>query len=175
MIPEGVHVIVVSRNEPLPAFSRLRANNGMHFIGWNELRLTFEESREIVRMKDRKSITNEMVNELHKKVDGWAAGLVLMVEIAKTRHTGYPVLKELTPHEIFDYFANEALGKTDKQTQAFLLKTAFLPRMTALMAEKLTGSNNAEQVLSGLNKNHYFTTQYGYHTQGANRPRGTSL
>ena len=88
MIPKGIHVIVVSRNEPLPVFSRLRANNGMHVIGWNDLRLTVEESREIVRMKDRKSITNKMVGELHKKVDGWAAGLALMVEVAKTRHTG---------------------------------------------------------------------------------------
>ncbi len=175
IVPEGIHAIVISRNEPLPVFSRLRANNGMHVIGWNELRLTVEESREIVRMKDRKSITNEMADELHKKVDGWAAGLALMVEVAKTRHTGYPVLKELTPQEIFDYFASEVLGKTDKQTQSFLVKTAFLPRMTALMAERLTGVHDAEQILSGLNKNHYFTTQYGYHAQGANSPRGAAL
>jgi len=167
MIPEGVHVIVVSRNEPLPALSRLRANNGIHFIGWNELRLTLEESREIVRMKDRKSFTNEIIADLHEKTDGWAAGLVLMVEIAKTKDVGRPILKELTPQEIFDYFANEVIEKTDRQTQAFLLKTAFLPRMTADMAEKLTGVNNAEQILSGLNKKHYFTTQYGYHEQGA--------
>ena len=150
---------MVSRNEPLPVFSRLRVNNGIHFIGWNELRLTLEESREIVRMKDRKSFNNEIIADLHKKTDGWAAGLVSMVEIAKTRHTEFPVPNALTPHEIFDYFANEAFGKMDKQTQAFLPKTAFLPRMTAFMAEKLTGVNNAEQILSDLNKKHYFTTQ----------------
>jgi len=167
MIPEGIHVIVVSRNEPLPALSRLRANNGIHFIGWNELRLTLEESREIVRMKDRKSFTNKIIADLHEKTDGWAAGLVLMVEIAKTKDVGRPILKELTPQEIFDYFANEVIEKTDRQTQTFLLKTAFLPRMTAAMAEKLTGVNNAEQILSDLNKKHYFTTQYGYHEQGA--------
>ena len=175
MIPEGIHVIVVSRNEPLPALSRLRANNGIHFIGWNELRLTLEESKEIVRMKDRKSFTNEIVTDLHKKTDGWAAGLVLMVEIAKTKDIGRPILKELTPQEIFDYFANEVFEKTDKQTQTFLLKTAFLPRMTAHMAEKLTGISNSERILSDLNKKHYFTTQYGYHVQSACRQQGTSL
>ncbi|KAA0243675.1 MAG: hypothetical protein DPW20_08105 [Candidatus Brocadia sp.] len=174
-IPEGIHVIVVSRNEPLPAFSRLRANNGIHFIGWNELRLTLEESREIVRMKDRRSFTNESITDLHEKTDGWAAGLVLMVEIAKTKDIGRHILKELTPQEIFDYFANEVFKKTNKQTQTFLLKTAFLPRMTPHMAEKLTGANNSEQILSDLNKKHYFTTQYGYHVQSAYKQQGTSL
>ncbi|MBI2472586.1 MAG: hypothetical protein HYV59_15335 [Planctomycetes bacterium] len=175
MIPEGLYVIVVSRNDPLPAFSRLRANNGIHFLGWNELRLTLEESREIVLMKDQKSFTNEVVSDLHKKTDGWAAGLVLMVETAKTKDIGRLILKELTPQEIFDYFASEVFEKTDNQTQTFLLKTAFLPRMTVFMAEKLTGVNNAEQILSDLSKEHYFTTQYGYHEQSAGERQGTSL
>lgn len=169
IIPEGIHVIIVSRNEPLPAFSRLRANHGIHFIGWNELRLTLEESRGIVRMKDRKSFTPEIIADLHEKTDGWAAGLSLMMELAKSKDIRLSTRMGHTPQEIFDYFANEVFEKTDKQTQTFLLKTAFLPRITADMAEKLTGDNHAEQILFGLSKNHYFTTQYGYHVQDALR------
>ena len=115
------------------------------------------------------------LSDLHKKTDGWAAGLVLMVEIARTKDIVHPILKELTPQEIFDYFANEVFEKTDKQTQTFLLKTAFLPRMTPHMAEKLTGNNNSEQILLNLNKKHYFTTQYGYHAQDSGGQVGTSL
>ena len=162
VIPEGIHGIVISRNDPLPAFSRLRANNKIHFIGWNELRLTLKESEEIARMKGKRSLTHEILAALHKKTDGWVAGLVLLMATAKIQNIGYPLLKDITPQEIFDYFANEVFEKTDKQTLTFLLKTAFLPRMTAPMAEKLTGLSNSGQILSDLNKNHYFTTRYGY-------------
>ena len=44
---------------------------------------------------------------------------------------------------LFDYFAGEIFKKTDPETQEILLQTAFLPRITAAMAESLTGQANA--------------------------------
>ena len=44
-----------------------------------------------------------------------------------------------TPEVVFDYLAGEVFERIDDQTKTFLLKTAFLPGMTAPMAESLTG------------------------------------
>jgi hypothetical protein len=41
--------------------------------------------------------------------------------------------------------------------KSFLLRSAFLPRMTAGMAERLTGNRRASQILSYLSRNNYFT------------------
>ncbi len=79
-------------------------------------------------------------------------------------------LGKLAPEEIFDYFANELFDKTDKEIQKFFLETAFLPKMTAKMAEELTNLSSASSILSTLNRNNYFTEKrfqnepiYQYH------------
>ena len=58
----------------------------MGCILWGgELRLTLEESGEIVRMKARKLINNKIAGELHKMAYRRAAGLLLMMELAKSK------------------------------------------------------------------------------------------
>ena len=47
-IPEGINVFVINRHNPPPVLSRLRANEMMKMLGWDDLRLTLEETRGIV-------------------------------------------------------------------------------------------------------------------------------
>ncbi|MCL5885360.1 MAG: hypothetical protein M1377_08515 [Deltaproteobacteria bacterium] len=60
--------------------------------------------------------------------------------------------------------------RLDEERRGFLLRTAFLPRMTALMAEKLTGVERAGSILSEMNRQNQFTKKnlqrepvYEYH------------
>ena len=160
VVPEGINVIIMSRNDPPPQFARLRANSKISFIGWDELRLTMEESRDVVRTHDRGNPTDEAFEALYRKTEGWVAGLVLMTAGTAIMGTAPDALDRLAPETIFDYFANEIFGKTDSTTREFLLKTSLLPAMTARMAEKLTQNGAAEKILSQLHKNHYFTEMH---------------
>jgi ATP/maltotriose-dependent transcriptional regulator MalT len=58
---------------------------------------------------------------------------------------------------VFACFAAETLRKADAATRQFLLRTAFLPRMTAAMAERLTGIPDGERTLLGLAAENFFT------------------
>lgn len=106
-IPEGINVMIVSRNEPPPQFTRLRTNGRCRLLGWNQIKFTVEESKEVVRVKGQKNISSEAICQLHKATDGWAAGLVLLTEAAKTRGIDYEFLGKIPPEEIFGYFATE--------------------------------------------------------------------
>jgi len=168
-VPEKINVMLLSRREPPSVLIRLRANNLMNVIGWDELRLTPEESNALVRLRMRGKLSKETAHHLHNITDGWAAGLVLMLESIK-RGIEPKLLGKLTPEEITDYFASVLFYKTDKEIQEFFLKTAFLPKMTAKMAEELTGLPNAGGILYTLNRNNYFTERrfhnepiYQYH------------
>ena len=99
--------------------------------------MTLEEAEGIIRLQAKEKQTRKTISLLHKAADGWVAGLVLMLESVK-RGIEPKVFGKVIPEEIVDYFANELLNKTDKETQEFFLKTAFLPKMTAKMAEELT-------------------------------------
>ncbi len=156
-LPERTGVVLISRSDAPPGFSKLRASLRMETIGWKELRLTAEETAGIVRSKWGKGRSKEFLRDLQQRSDGWAAGLVLLMEGAAGGSPLSDVLTRQAPGEVFDYFAGEILEKLDEEERTFLLRSAFLPRMTAGMAESLTGQGRAGQYLSSMNRNNQFT------------------
>jgi len=169
-VPDGINVILISRHDLPPVLTRLHANGLMKMLGWDELRLTLEESTEIAWGRLKRKLPKETIRYLHNATDGWVAGLILMLENLRREGVAPKSFGKLTPKEIMDYLGSEFFERTEKETQEFLLKTAFLPRITAKMAEKLTGLPNAGSILSALNRNNNFTdahysqeTAYQYH------------
>ncbi|NOG40426.1 MAG: hypothetical protein HND38_02555 [Planctomycetes bacterium] len=160
IIPDGIHVVVISRADPPHHFARLCANNRCNIIGWDEIRCTLDEFKEITRMKMPKKLTNEKVDLLYARMEGWVAGLVLMMEHAKSGYFDGALPAELTHGRVFDYFANEIFEKAGEETRIFLLKTAFLPMITVQMAEKLTGIHTSGHILSRLIRENYFTVAH---------------
>jgi len=73
----------------------------MQMIGWDELRLTLEESAGVVRLRSKQKLSRETVRHLNESTDGWAAGLILMLEGAR-RGIEPQMLGNLTSEEIFD-------------------------------------------------------------------------
>jgi len=61
VISEGVHVFILSRNEPPPQLSRLRANHKISFLGWDEIRFTLEESEGMGRTKGQGKFGKEIL------------------------------------------------------------------------------------------------------------------
>jgi LuxR family maltose regulon positive regulatory protein len=159
-IPKGVNVIIISRRSMPSILARVRANYLPEVIGWNELRLTLEEMDGIIRMRRLGKQSRETIQTLHNKTGGWLAGLMLILERAKVENIDTRLLDKLTPEEIFDYFATEIFEKMDVEIQDFLLKTALFPRMTARMAENLSGNRKAGNILMDLNRSNYFTEKY---------------
>jgi ATP/maltotriose-dependent transcriptional regulator MalT/DNA-binding SARP family transcriptional activator len=169
-IPHGFTAILISRHKPPPVFGRMLANREMAVVGWDELRLTQNEAHDIIRMRAVDAAPRKHVREFHRAADGWAAGLALLLEWARRTKVEPDTLRKATPEEILEYFGYEIFAKLDRQTQRFLLRTAFLPRMTAKMAEEVTGLVSAGEILSRLSDRSNFTERrfrgepvYQYH------------
>ncbi|HMA66584.1 MAG TPA: hypothetical protein VKO20_02085, partial [Desulfosalsimonadaceae bacterium] len=160
VVPEDLNIIVSSRSEPPPVLARARAGGLLHEIGWPELRLHPHETNELVRFLARTPPSEAFMDFLHKKIDGWTAGVLLLIKQAETGAVDLQSFSQSTVQEVFDYFSSELFDKADSNTRAFLLSTAVLPNMSAGMAGKLTGAENAEQVLFRLWQNHWFTERY---------------
>jgi LuxR family maltose regulon positive regulatory protein len=159
-IPQGVTVCLISREAPVAPLARLKARGTIAALGWNDIRLTFDETKGIADLHGKTELRSNALRHYHKIAHGWAAGLVLMLAGAKTTAVDYPLQAEMPSQEIFDYFAGELFEKADGELRNFLLTTAFLPSMTASMAEKLSGATTSEKILSHLCRNHYFTEMH---------------
>jgi ATP/maltotriose-dependent transcriptional regulator MalT/DNA-binding SARP family transcriptional activator len=158
-IPEGINLIMLSRSGPPANLTRARANNRLKTIGWQELRLDRDETRRMVDLFSSKAYSDRDTHLIHEKVDGWLAGLMLILQ--SSEYEGFQIrsLAEYTPKIIFDYFADEILDHTDSISHDILLTTAIFPRMTAQMAKELSSIPNAGQILSRLSRENFFTNE----------------
>jgi LuxR family transcriptional regulator, maltose regulon positive regulatory protein len=158
-VPEGGAVVMISRGEPPPALARVQANQTMVTLGGDELRLSDQEAKEIVRLYDGARKPGDAAR-LYNKVQGWAAGLVLLLQQTKVAGPALEVPVDLTPQAVFDYFAGEIFHKTDITTQEVLLASAFLPSMTPALVSELSGVDQAGEVLARLHRDHYFIDRH---------------
>ncbi len=156
-VPINGCVIFISRSEPPAAMAIYRASQNMQIISWDDLRLTRPETDGIVKSIGL-NLSKETLTQLYDKTQGWAAGVVLMLEYFRTEGFVSETPETFTPHIIFDYLAGEIFQKFDKETKEFLLSTACLPKMTIAMAEEISGKKTSADILNELNRHHYFVT-----------------
>lgn len=119
-----------------------------------------EELMGIAALHNKRVLTDEEILFLYKKIEGWVTGLIL---ILKKNHPQFLQEKAITGdnlQEVFVYFASEIFEKVDCDIQDFLLKTSFLPFVTAKMAEELTLTAHAGKILSELNREYFFTARH---------------
>ncbi len=159
-IPKGLNMVVLSRSEPPAAYARLRAAGEMSLLTWDDIRLTADESNAIALLKAGRDIPDETLSQLYQTADGWAAGLVLLMESRGLKDFDHQPPRDLAREEIFGYFASELFNRVSQEKLTFLLETAFLPRMNVRMAEDLTGNARAKRIFSDLNRKNYFTNRY---------------
>ena len=162
-LPEGVKVILISRREPPSVFSRLYAHDQVKWIGWDEIRFTLEESRNLIVSRISTLRSKEGIERLHQIADGWVAGLILISD-ALRRGIDLQSFEKSSPQEIMNYFGNELFNKTKRELQIFLMRTASLPSMTTKMAHAVSGFPDSGNFLETLTRNNYFMVKH-YHTE----------
>jgi ATP/maltotriose-dependent transcriptional regulator MalT len=153
-LPPGGCMVLVSRGDPPASLARLRANRSLALVGWEDLRLTREETKSIV-VQRLPRLPAASLDALYARTEGWAAGVVLMLEQARSGGS-IAETPATTRKLVFDYLAGEIFQKSDAGTQQFLLHTAFVPQMSARIASALTGFADAERILSELHRANYF-------------------
>lgn len=158
-LPKRLRVVFISRAGPSEGMARLVADDGMIRIGPDQLRFTLDEVQQMAALRNS-DISASSIIALHEQTDGWAAGLVLMIEDARMRGAlgpwqGMPS----APKVVFDYLSGEVFAKFDESVQQFLLRAAAMPQMTSGMAKQLTGNANARQILANLSLNNYFVAE----------------
>lgn len=156
----GIGAVLVSRSDPHPSFARDRANRLLETFGWEDLRLTLDEATGIVKLQRKGKPPPELVKDLFERTDGWVGGLVLLLERTDRGSVAPRMIGRQVPAKIIDYFGSEIFRRLDEERRDFLLRTAFLSRMTPSMAERLTGEERAGSILSEMNRQNQFTKKY---------------
>ena len=156
-IKKRIRLVLVSRVDPPPTYVFLRANRSMALLGWRHLRLTFDEFDQIVKQQGFTHLSLEKLKGLYDLLDGWVAGLHLILEDAKAHSFEAKGSDSWSREEVFEYFSSQILARLDPTTQSFLLTTSIFPNMTVEMAQKLNGHVSVAKLLRNLHRNNQFT------------------
>lgn len=165
---DGLSLIVLSRTDPPAAFSRAQANGLVGTIGWDALRLTADETHAIATLAHE--VDPATLRLLQQQCGGWVAGLVLMLQRLEQTGAVHAALPAETMEAVFGYFAGQVFDQVPAATRELLMRTAYLPRVSASAARELTGDADAGAILDHLYRQRLFTdrqtgaaVRYQYH------------
>ncbi len=160
VLPDNLRIIFISRHEPPATFTKFRANNAIRCIGWNDIKLTFEEMKIFLDFRLHANISRAMLKQLHDNMDGWVAGLILITERNSRAFQELQQTEFNNREDIFNYFAAELFESLPDKTRQLLMKTSLFPRVTTSAACNLTGMAEAGQILNEMNRQNFFTTKH---------------
>src|SRR4030095_12777296 len=136
-IPQGLTLIILSREPPVPEMARLVGEQRITRIEWEALRFTEEESEALTAGAQ---LTGQVARAIYMASDGWAAGIVLMREhVARTDDIAPEALLPEGKEAVVQYFTGEIFGRAREENQRVLMLAALLPSVTPADAEAISG------------------------------------
>jgi LuxR family maltose regulon positive regulatory protein len=167
-IPARANLIVLSRAEVPSHYAPALVCQTISVLNWQELRLSANETKSLAAVNG--IADSRIVERLHSQAEGWIAGLTLMLERLRRGADVERFESGEGTETVFDYFAGLLFDHASTETCDVLMKTAFLPQITATYAEIVTGNSNAIRHVEELHRRHLFTdksiaqgTLYQYH------------
>lgn len=153
--PAGVQTIALSR-VGLPAeLTRARLARQVTTLEWQDLKLQRDEATALAANASAAE-TSATINQLFELSQGWAAGLVLLLE--RLRQSGALQREAFAGslEAVFDYFAAQVFNASPKRVQDTLMRLSFLQRMNGANAAQISGDGQAAELLDDLARRNLF-------------------
>ncbi|MFZ6645232.1 hypothetical protein ACO0LO_05925 [Undibacterium sp. TJN25] len=155
--PADARVFITSRTPPPSFLARERANRRLGVIDWDVLKFDTEEISALC-LAAGVQVNGDLLNQLTQKTQGWAAGLILLLERAKAGNpAGWSLAPGHSPETIFNYFAEEIFALESAKTQGVLISLVFLPQYTRQVAAYMADDPAAAEIVDDLYSRNFFT------------------
>jgi ATP/maltotriose-dependent transcriptional regulator MalT len=153
-LPPTARMIVTTRSDPGRRLSRLRARGGLGELRAKDIAFTNKEARELVVERAGVAVTEEDIDALVERTEGWPAGVSLAaIWLTSIDEPGDGIREFSATHRhVADYLAAEVLETVDDETRSFLLKTSIFDRFSASACDAVLGTDDADRRLSSSSR-----------------------
>ena len=150
-VPSGSRLVLAGRAEPPLRTARLRAEGKLLEIGAGDLSLTVEEAALLLRAAGVQ-VGAEDVAELHRRTEGWPAGLYLAALYLREDGSLPGAAASFGGDDQFvsEYVESEFLTRISSSQRAFLTRTAVLERMSGPLCEAVLDQPGSAAALANL-------------------------
>jgi LuxR family maltose regulon positive regulatory protein len=170
--PTTIHLVLISREDPLLPIARLRARGYLTEIRQDDLRFSHHECLELLQNMMGIAISDQEVAALERRTEGWITGLQLAAISLQNHKDSGRFIREFTGSSryILDYLIDEVFAHQSESTQKFLVKTSVLERLSGPLCQAVTGQDDSLERLEALEQVNLFIipldqtrTWYRYH------------
>ncbi|MFF2362911.1 LuxR C-terminal-related transcriptional regulator [Streptomyces sp. NPDC058122] len=159
----GLRLVVVSRTEPQLPLHRYRAAGAVAEVRGADLAFVPGETAALLNRHDIR-LSDEGARSLTEWTGGWAAGLRLCILAAQHVDDPDTFIKnfEAGQSTLADFLLAEVLEAQEEETQDLLLRSSILDQIHPDLANALTGRDDADAILAGLQHANAFVEAIGH-------------
>ncbi|MFE1289982.1 LuxR C-terminal-related transcriptional regulator [Streptomyces sp. NPDC058751] len=159
----GLRLVVVSRTEPQLPLHRYRAAGAVAEVRGADLAFVPGETAALLHRHDIR-LSDDGARSLTEWTGGWAAGLRLCILAAQNVDDPDTFIKnfEAGQSTLADFLLAEVLEAQEEETQDLLLRSSVLDQIHPDLANALTGRDDADAILAGLQHANAFVEAIGH-------------
>jgi LuxR family maltose regulon positive regulatory protein len=156
--PASFHLILGTRSEPGLPLGAMRAHGELLELRADELGFTPDEADALLNGRLDLGLERADIDLLVGRIEGWAAGVYLAgLSLAgvRDRHafvSGFDGSSRL----VVDFLGNEVLDTHDPETQALMLRSSILDRLSGPLCDAVVESQDSTQRLTQLAQTNLF-------------------
>ena len=159
-LPQQMHLLIASREDPSIPLARLRARSQLTELRAADLRFSPSEAADFLNQVMGLNLSSEDIAALETRTEGWIAGLQMAaLSMRGLIETGDFIHSFTGSHRfVLDYLMEEVLDRQTEDIQAFLLRTSILDRLCGSLCDSLLSdcSTSGQQTLEYLERANLF-------------------
>ena len=150
-VPAGSRMVLAGRAGPPVRVARLRAEGRILEIGPSELSFSAAEAAVLLRNAGL-TLTGDEVDELHRRTEGWPAGLYLAALYLREGGSFGTAAVSFGGDDrlVSEYMESEFLAQISPQQRVFLTRTAVLEQMSGPLCEAVLEQPGSAATLAAL-------------------------
>ena len=163
-LPEGLLVLVTSRQRPDWHLARLRLSRQLLELNEQDLRLTHDEAQTLLQHHSS-SLRGEALESLIQRSEGWVAGLRFWLLAASEAGSEGRLPQALHGGEglIRDYLLEEVIDCLPAEVQAFLYDIAAQERFCSELCDAVRDAHDSQEILQYLAAHQVFLVPLDEH------------
>ena len=145
-LPSSLRLVIASRIDPPLPLSQWRSRRWLNELRAADLRFSREETGAFFAVPDKVVLSEEGIDTIHRRTEGWATGL----RLAQLSLTGAAdpeeKLREFSASErlITDFLMDEVLAGQPPEIREFLAVTCVLERFSPALCDELLAGSGPE-------------------------------
>jgi LuxR family transcriptional regulator, maltose regulon positive regulatory protein len=157
-LPATLHLIFISRADPPLPLGRWRVRGQLTEIRADDLRFTQSEAAQFLNQSMGLSLTEQDIQTLETRTEGWVAGLQLAALSLKNTSNPSEVIAAFAGSNryVAEYLTDEVLSRQPETLREFLLKTSILERFNVALCDHVLQTKDSETILIDLNRANLF-------------------